>query len=122
MSRIVVSCQGTGLDDQVDPRFGRASYFLVVDPETMDFDVLDNSLSKSMPQGAGIQAAETAAGSGAKVVLSGFLGPKAFEALSAAGMKIVQGLEGLTVREAVERYKTGQVQAADQPNKPGHWR
>jgi len=121
MDKIAVSSQGRSLDDQVDPRFGRAAYFIVVDPDTMSFEVLDNGDSRAMAQGAGIQAAEIVADSGAKVVLSGFVGPKAFQALSAAGIKIGQGVDGVTVREAVERYKSGQVSPASRPTKPGHW-
>lgn len=121
MDKIVVTSQGKSLDDQVDPRFGRAAYFLVVDPETMNVDVLDNSISRSMGGGAGIQAAESVANSGAKVVLSGFIGPKAFQALNAAGIKIGQGVDGMTVREAVERFKAGQVEIAAGPSKQGHW-
>jgi len=121
MDKIAVSSQGRGLDDQVDPRFGRAAYFIVVDPETMSFEVLDNGNSRAMAQGAGIQAAEIVADSGAKAVLSGFVGPKAFQALSAAGIKIGQGVDGLSVREAVQRYQSGQVDMASRPNKPGHW-
>ena len=121
MDKIAVSSQGRSLDDQVDPRFGRAAYFIVVDPDTMSFEVLDNGDSRAMAQGAGIRAAEIVADSGAKVVLSGFVGPKAFQALSAAGIKIGQGVDGVTVREAVERYKSGQVSPASRPTKPGHW-
>jgi predicted Fe-Mo cluster-binding NifX family protein len=121
MEKILVSSQGKTLDDPVDPRFGRAAYFLVVDPETMDFEVLDNTASRQMAQGAGIQAAESAAGSGAKIVLSGFIGPKAFTALQAAGIRIGQGVDGLKVREAIERYQAGQVDMTDRPTQPGHW-
>ncbi len=122
MEKIAVSSQGQDLDDQVDPRFGRTSYFLVVDPDSMECTVVDNSASCRMAQGAGIQAAELVAGSGARVVLSGFVGPKAYQALSAVDIQIGQGVDGLSVREAVDRYKSGQVEMAGGPNKPGHWK
>lgn len=121
MSKVLVTSQGKNLDDDLDPRFGRAAYFLVVDPDSMDFEVLDNIAAKTMAQGAGIQAAEQAANSGAKTVLSGFVGPKAFVALQAAGLQICQKLEGLTVRQAVEKFKAGDVEYAGGPNKQGHW-
>lgn len=121
MEKILVSCQGQSIEDAVDPRFGRAANFVVVDPETMEFETIDNSKVKTMGQGAGIQAAESVVNSGAKVVLSGFVGPKAFQALNAAGIQIGQGVDGLTVREAVERYKAGQVEMASGPTKQGHW-
>ena len=70
-----------------------------------------------MAQGAGIQTAERVAGAGVDAVLSGYVGPKAFEALQAAGIKVCQDLDGLTVREAVERFKSGGAPFADAPNK-----
>jgi predicted Fe-Mo cluster-binding NifX family protein len=121
MDKVAVSCESPSLDSQVDTRFGRAAGFLVVDPETMAFEYLDNGGSQTMAQGAGIQAAETVARSGAKIVLTGFVGPKAFQALSAAHIKIGQNLNGLTVKEAIERFKNGDVEIASQPNRQGHW-
>jgi predicted Fe-Mo cluster-binding NifX family protein len=75
-----------------------------------------------MAQGAGIQAAETICRLGAGVLLTGYVGPKAFQALSAAGVEVCQDLGRMSVREAVERYCAGQVQTASGPNRRGHWR
>ena len=121
MEKIAVSCDGPTLDARVDPRFGRAAGFLVVDSETLNFEYLDNGSTQVMSQGAGIQAAEIVANAGAAVVLTGFVGPKAFQALSAAGIRVGQHLDNLTVREALDRYKAGTVEIAAQPNRPGHW-
>ncbi len=120
MEKIAVSCEGPSLDDPVDPRFGRAAGFMIVDPDTMAFDYLDNGTSQAMNRGAGIQAAENVAKSGAKIVLSGYVGPKAFSTLQAVGITVYQDLDNMTVREAVERYKRGQAEAAQEPNSPGH--
>ena len=122
MDKIAVSCDEPSLDSQIDPRFGRAAGFLIVDPDTMAFEYLDNGASQVMAQGAGIQAAETVAQSGAKVVLTGFVGPKAFQSLSAAGIEVAQNLHNLTVKQAIERYKAGDVEMASQPNRQGHWK
>jgi predicted Fe-Mo cluster-binding NifX family protein len=121
MEKIAVSCEEPSLDSQVDPRFGRAAGFLIVDQGTMSFEYIDNGASQTMAQGAGIQAAETVAQSGATVVLTGFVGPKAFQALSAAGIKVAQNLDNLTVKQAVERYEAGNVEMASKPNRRGHW-
>ena len=120
MEKIAVSCDGPGLDDPVESRFGRAAGFMIVDPETLEFEYLDNGSSQAMARGAGIQAAENVARSGAKVVLTGYVGPKAFQTLQAAGVRIGQKMENLTVREAVEQYKTGQIEIAQEPNSMGH--
>lgn len=120
MRKIAVSSEGPDLDGPVDPRFGRAAGFMVVDPETMAFDYVENGASQTMTQGAGIHAAELMARHGVAVVLTGYVGPKAFQALSAVGIKIGQNLENLSVRQAVEKYTHGQVPVAEGPNRGAH--
>ncbi len=116
IGKIAITSEGPTLDDRVDPRFGRAAGFVVVDMATMNTDYIDNGGSQVMNQGAGIQAAENVANAGARIVLSGYVGPKAFAALSAAGIKVVQDVEGMTVREAVEKFKAGDIAVADAAN------
>lgn len=118
MSKIAISSEGPRLDDLVDPRFGRSGGFILVDsrnPEEPTY--LDNGASQARSQGAGIQAAELVARAGATVVLTGFVGPKAFAALKAAGVGVGQDLGGVSVREAVQRYLEGRVPLADAPNR-----
>jgi predicted Fe-Mo cluster-binding NifX family protein len=122
MAKLAISSEGPDLDEALDPRFGRAAGFIVVDPQTLEFDYLDNGLSQAMAQGAGIQAAEQVANSGAKTVLTGYVGPKAFMALQAAGIRVAQNLADMTVREAIEMYRNGKVEWARQPNRRGHGR
>ena len=117
LNLIAISSEGPTLDDRVDPRFGRAAGFVIVNPETLEVEYVSNGQSQAMSQGAGIQAAETVANTGAKAVLTGFVGPKAFDALSAAGVKIGQDLNGMTVRQALEKFKNGEVSMADNPNR-----
>ncbi|HAM49851.1 MAG TPA: dinitrogenase iron-molybdenum cofactor biosynthesis protein [Nitrospiraceae bacterium] len=118
MRKIAVTSEGPGMDDLVDTRFGRAAGFVVVDLETQETSYIDNGQTQVMAQGAGIRAAELMAGAGVNCVLSGFVGPKAFQALSAAKIRVVQDLEdGITVRQAVERFKKGSVRFADGPNR-----
>ena len=116
IKKIAVSSYGPTLDDKVDPRFGRAGGFVVVDVNTMETQYIDNGGSQVMSQGAGIQAAEFVAKAEADVLLSGYVGPKAFQALSAAGIAIGQDCENLTVREAVDRFLDGKIPIADAPN------
>lgn len=117
MSKIAITSEGPSLDDRVDPRFGRAAGFVIVDTETMEVvTYVDNGSSQAMAQGAGIQAAENVANAGAKVLLTGYVGPKAFEALQAAGIGIGQDVDGMTVREAAEKFKAGTVTMAASAN------
>lgn len=117
MTLIAITSEGPTLDHAVDPRFGRAGGFLLVDSETLASSYLDNGATQTLAQGAGIQAVEVIAQAGAEVLLTGFVGPKAFAALEAAGIRVAQNLENLSVREAVARFKAGQVEFAQAPNR-----
>lgn len=120
MPKIAVSSEGPGLEDRLDPRFGRAAGFVIVDTGTGSHDYLDNGSAQVLAQGAGIQAAESMAHAGVSTLLTGYVGPKAFKALQAAGIQVIQDLEGLTVGEAVERFRKGGLMPAEASNRdPG---
>ncbi len=118
--KVAITSQGTELSSQVDPRFGRAKYFIVVETDSGDFEAVDNAQNLNAPQGAGIQAAQNVSAKSAEVVVTGHVGPNAFRTLSAAGIKIVTGAEG-TVAEALENFKAGQLQEAKDADVEGHW-
>lgn len=118
--KVAVSSKGKDLDADVDPRFGRASYILIVDPDTLEFEVIDNAGNKNAFKGAGIQAAAAVCDKGANVLLTGFCGPNAFKALDAAGVKVVNDVSG-TVRKALEQYGSGRYEFSSAPNTEGHW-
>ena len=118
--KIAVSSRGKELDSEVDQRFGRAAYFVVVDSETFDFVVVDNQAAAQAMQGAGIQAAKAVANKGAEVLLTGNCGPKAFTTLNTAGIDVVLNVGG-TVRSAVEGFNKGDFQTAGGPNVDPHW-
>lgn len=117
---VAVTAKGTHLSDEVDPRFGRAPYILLVDTETMQYEALDNSSNVNAFKGAGIQAATMVADKGAKVLLTGYCGPNAFKTVQAAGMKVVSDVTG-TVEEAVKIFLNGNVQYSENANTEGHW-
>jgi predicted Fe-Mo cluster-binding NifX family protein len=119
--KIAVTSRGRTLEDQVEPRFGRAGLFLIVDTETWDVEVVDNSANQAAGRGAGIQAARTVADRGAQAVITGHCGPNAFQTLSAAGLAVVVDARG-TVRSAVERFLEGDLQSTDSADVQGHWR
>ncbi|MEM3706125.1 MAG: NifB/NifX family molybdenum-iron cluster-binding protein [Candidatus Bathyarchaeia archaeon] len=117
--KICVSAAAGDLNALLDPRFGRCPYFVIVDSETMQFEVVPNRAAEAMG-GAGIQAAQTIVVKGVEVLITGNVGPKAFQALLAAGIKIVTGAFG-TVREVVEKYKRGELKEANAPTVGGHF-
>ncbi|MGW8257131.1 MAG: NifB/NifX family molybdenum-iron cluster-binding protein [Thermoguttaceae bacterium] len=118
--KIIITSQGTTLESQVDPRFGRAKHFLIVDTDTGEFSAHENSQNLNASQGAGIQAAQTVAQLGAEAVLTGNVGPKAFATLQAANIAVYTSAAG-TVNEAIEQYKNRRLALAAKANRQGHW-
>ena len=116
---IAISATGSTLDAEVDPRFGRCQHFIIVDPETMEFEAIENN-SAMAAGGAGISTGQMIAGKGVEVVLTGNCGPNAYRVLSAAGLKVITGVSG-KVRDAIQAYKSGKFQASAQPNVPDHF-
>lgn len=117
--KIAVSSMGKTLESDIDPRFGRCKFFLVIDTESKEFEVFPNESSEAIG-GAGIQAAQFVADIGVKVVLTGNVGPNAFDTLNAAGIEILTGIEG-TVKEAIERYNEGELNRAQSSTVDAHF-
>ena len=118
--KIAVSSQGTDLDSQIDPRFGRAAYILIIDTLSSGIEVLDNSENLNAFKGAGIQAAVMVSDRGAEFLLTGFCGPNAFKTLQAAGVKVANDVSG-TVREAIDAFSKGKFSLAADANVEGQW-
>ena len=118
--KICISAATAGsLDAPIDPRFGRCPYFVIVDSETMQFEAIPNMASGGV-SGAGIQAAQIIASRDVEVLITGNVGPNAFQALSAAGIKIVVGAFG-TARGVIEKYKRGELKETGAPTVRGHF-
>ena len=118
--RVAISAQGDNLDSEVDPRFGRASHFLIVDTDTMTFEAVRNDQNLNLSQGAGIQAAQNVAEHQPEVVLTGNCGPKAFRALQAAGVKVIVGVEG-KIKDVIKNFLENKYASVDEANVEGHW-
>jgi len=112
--KIAVTSVGPSLDDQVEPRFGRCTYFLIIDPETMELETLKNP-NIAAGGGAGIQSAQLMAERGVQAVLTGNCGPNAFQVFNASGIQVIVGISG-PVRQAVEQFKAGAFTEASQAN------
>ncbi len=118
--KIAVTSVGTDLNSDVDPRFGRAKYIIIVDSESFDFEVLDNKENVNALKGAGIQAASMISQKNADILLTGFCGPNAFKTLQAAKIDVANDAAG-SVRDAVTAYLDGKLPLADKPNVEGNW-
>ena len=119
MMKVAVSATGKDLNCQIDPRFGRCQYFIFIDPETMEFEALENA-GLMASGGAGVQAAQLIAQKGATALITGNLGPNAASALSASGIKVYL-VPGGTVREVTEAYKSGALKEVSGPTVPPHF-
>ena len=117
--KIAISSMGKDLDSQIDLRFGRCQYFILVDSETLAFEAMGNE-GLMASGGAGVQAAQLVVQKGATTLITGNLGPNAASALSAAGIK-VHLVSGGTVREVTEAFKAGKLQETSGPTVSPHF-
>lgn len=105
--KICITASGPGMNARVDERFGRAPFFVIVDSETLQHETVANP-AMDAEQGAGIAAAQGVAKHGVNAVLTGFVGPKAYAALQAAGIAIYDGISaGMDVKTALKNYSDG---------------
>lgn len=112
--KICVTSQGENLDSELDTRFGRCKYFLIVEKDSLEFETIPNPNIEVMG-GAGIQSGQLVASKGVNAVLTGNVGPNAFQTLKTAGVDVITGLSG-NVREAIEKYKKGEVKPTQGPS------
>ena len=117
--KIAVTSTGPTLEDTVESRFGRCAYFLIIDPDSLDFEPMENP-NLSLGGGAGIQSAQLMANKGVSVVLTGNCGPNAFQTFGAAGIQVTTGVTG-QVRRAVERFKAGELSPTSSPSVESHF-
>jgi predicted Fe-Mo cluster-binding NifX family protein len=117
--KIAISAKENHMNSEVDPRFGRCSFFLLLDPETMEFEAISNQAGQAMG-GAGVKAAQLVIDKGAEAVITGNCGPNAFQTLSAANVKLYTGAQG-TVKDMVEKYKKGELKESGNSTVPPHF-
>jgi len=111
--KIAITATGNTLDSKVDPRFGRAAWFLIVDTDTRQLiEAIDNTAGKEAAHGAGISAAAQVADKGVEALLTGRVGPKALPVLEKAGVKAVNDVSG-SILDAIDNY-TGLGRAPQQ--------
>jgi len=117
--KIILTASSPDINSEIDPRFGRGAYFLIVDLETLDWQAKPNP-GKSASGGAGIRAAQFVSEQNCAAVVSGDFGPNAFEALSAAGVSMYTFGPYRTVSEAIDGFKSGQLKPLSSPTQPEH--
>jgi predicted Fe-Mo cluster-binding NifX family protein len=118
--KIAVTSQGEELSSEIDLRFGRAKWLIVVDTETGKSEAHDNTVNLNALQGAGIQTGQNIADLDVDAVITGNVGPNAFRTLSAAKVKVLLA-EEQTVQQAIDSFKSGKLKEVGQANVEGHW-
>lgn len=118
--KIAITTSGSDLNAPLDSRFGRAPKFIIYDPDTGAFEVVDNEQNINAPQGAGIQSAQNISRLGVEVLITGHCGPKAFRVLEAAKIKIYN-TTAATVSEAIDLYRQGKLTCMASADSEGHW-
>jgi predicted Fe-Mo cluster-binding NifX family protein len=119
--KVALSAQSNDIDSLVDPRFGRARWFIVADSETGQWEAHDNAVNVDATGGAGVQAAGAVAGQGVQALITGNVGPNAHKALAAGGVAIYQVGNGVTARVALDAFVRGDLIAVEGPTVSGHW-
>lgn len=118
--KIALTTAGHDLDAPLDGRFGRAAGFLIYDLDDQTFTIAGNAQNAAAAQGAGIQAAQAVARLGVQALVTGHCGPKAFQVLRAAGVKVfTTGAE--TVAAALAQYRAGELVEATGADVNSHW-
>jgi predicted Fe-Mo cluster-binding NifX family protein len=117
--KILITTVSPNIESEVDPRFGRGAYFLIVDPETFEWQAAPNP-AISAPGGAGIQAAQFVVDHQCGAVISGDFGPNAYDALKAAGVPMYLFGSSSTVKDVIERFMAGQLEPIGAPSPAGH--
>ncbi|NLN92585.1 MAG: dinitrogenase iron-molybdenum cofactor biosynthesis protein [Candidatus Hydrogenedens sp.] len=118
--KIAFTSSGKTLEDALCPRFGRADRFLVYDLETSEFSLVENAQNLNAAQGAGIQAAQLVVNAGAKVLVTGHCGPKAFSVLKAGGVRVFHG-ENMSIADALEAWRNQSLVELHAADVDGHW-
>lgn len=118
--KLAITSTGDTLSSDMDPRFGRAAFFIIVDPDTLEYEVIENTQNLNLPQGAGIQAGKTIVNQQANVLITGNCGPKAFQVLNQAGIEIKIGASG-PVESVIQAFKRGELESVSSANVEGHW-
>lgn len=117
--KICITAQGKDLEAQVDPRFGRCQDFIIVDTDTGETDVLENANKDGMG-GVGVQSGQLMAEKQVKVVLTGNVGPNAFQTLQAANIEVITGVSG-RVKDVIEGYNKGDFKSDQGPSVDSHF-
>ncbi len=117
--KLAICAKGEGLKAEVDQRFGRCPFFVVVDPEKKEVVESLSNENAEAAGGAGPQAAQLLAGRGVEAVVLGNVGPNAIEALKAARIEVYSGVTG-TVEDTLRKFLEGNLKLVAEATVSSH--
>jgi len=118
--KVAISSRNPNLDSYLDERFGRAPHFIIYDLDNNTYHSIDNLQNLNSAQGAGIQTAQNITKTGVEALITGNVGPKAFQVLQAAGIDIYLSRSS-TIKEAINNFKAGKLTKTTTNNVESHW-
>ena len=113
--KVAITAKGPNLDCQVDTRFGRAEQILIVDTNTGLCETHDNSNTAQANFGAGVQTGKSVVDLGARALITGNVGPKAFQVLQAGGVEVYEVVDS-TAQDALRAFEVGELEPVIQPS------
>ncbi len=116
---VCITVSEKSIDAQLDPRFGRCRFLMFVDPVSLEMEAVDNPGFEAV-HGAGVQAAQIVIDKGAEAIITGNIGPNAYQVLNLAGIKVITGASG-SVKEVLQRYQKGELKEASASTVPAHF-
>jgi len=119
--KIAFTTNGKGWDAKVDTRFGRANGFFIFDEDSDKEEYISNEQNMNAMGGAGVQSAQSIINLKADALVTGNMGPRAFQILNSAGIKIYLAEENLTVKQAYEAFRNNELKELANPNVSSHW-
>lgn len=118
--KLAISTSGNDMDSQMDMRFGRAEKFMIYETTSGEYRIVDNDQNLNAVQGAGIQAAGKVIDEGVASVITGHCGPKAFQMLKESDIRVYTSGK-ISVKAAIERFRTGCLKTIKTADVEGHW-
>jgi predicted Fe-Mo cluster-binding NifX family protein len=117
--RIAVTAKGDGLSSELDPRFGRAKWIILLDSETGIFEARDNTENLSAAKGAGIQTGKDLARLGVEVVITGNIGPNASKTMKEAKVRVYH-TDAPSVQDAIVLFNAGKLKRLNDSGPEGY--
>lgn len=111
--KIAFTSKGTQWESEMDPRFGRASFFILYDEEKEELTHVNNSAAEKEAHGAGPKAAQILFEQNVQVIVTGNgPGGNAAAVIDKAGIEVLVGAGEKTVEQAYAAFKNNELKKA----------